>query len=268
VNGGTDGFRRNDQIGVNGGTDGFRRNDQIGVNGGTDGFRRNDQIGVNGGTDGFRRNDQIGVNGGTDGFRGNDEIGVNGGTDGFRRNDQIGVNGGTDGFRGNDDIGVNGGTDGFRGNDEIGVNGGPETGPIFAHRQRVRYHETDQMGVVYHANYLNWFEIARTEWIRKIGYPYGRLETEGLLLPVLEANVHYRQPAKYDDEVEIEVKMVECTPLRLGFAYVVRRVADGTELAVGSSRHVWMNRSWKPARLDKAMPDLFATLCGLVSGDE
>jgi len=146
--------------------------------------------------------------------------------------------------------------------------GRAESGPAFAHRHRVRYHETDQMGVVYHSNYLNWFEIARTEWIRVIGYPYGRLEAEGLLLPVLEANVHYLQPAKYDDEVEVGVKLVECTPLRLGFTYSVKRVSDGKELATGSSRHVWMSRAWKPARLDKAVPDLYATLCGLVSADE
>ena len=178
------------------------------------------------------------------------------------------TDGGTDGFLRNDEIGVNGGAGGFQGNDRNGGNGGPETGPIFAHRHRVRYHETDQMGVVYHSNYLNWFEIARTEWIRVIGYPYGRLEAEGLLLPVLEANVHYLQPAKYDDEVEVGVKLVECTPLRLGFTYSVKRVSDGKELATGSSRHVWMSRAWKPARLDKAVPDLYATLCGLVSADE
>lgn len=128
------------------------------------------------------------------------------------------------------------------------------------HRIRVRYQETDQMGVVHHANYLTWFEEARTEWIRRMGFPYSRLEEDGLLLPVLEVDVHYANPAKYDEEVEIEVHLVMLTPVRLGFAYEVRRVSDGNVLVTGGSRHVWVNREWKPVRLDKEKPDLYARL--------
>lgn len=138
----------------------------------------------------------------------------------------------------------------------------------YAHRLRVRYEETDQMGVVYHANYLTWFEVARTEWIRSLGYPYRRLEQEGLLLPVLDVDAQYRYPARYDDEVEIEVELSACTPVRIGFSYVVRRVADGEVLVTGGSRHAWVNREWKPARLDKAMPELYDMLRGLRSGGE
>ena len=121
------------------------------------------------------------------------------------------------------------------------------------------------MGVVYHANYLTWFEIGRTEWIRHLAFAYAELEKQGLLLPVTDVQIHYGQPARYDDLVEIEVKLSACTPIRLAFTYTIRRSQDGVELVTGSSQHVWVNQAWKPARLDKAMPALYATLCDLIS---
>src|SRR5690554_2410784 len=93
----------------------------------------------------------------------------------------------------------------------------------FSCQLRVRYQETDQMGVVYHANYLTWFEIGRTEWIRAQGMTYARMEEHGLLLPLTDVEVHYKQPAKYDNLVNVEVRLTECTNLRLGFAYTVIR---------------------------------------------
>src|SRR5262245_28192662 len=68
---------------------------------------------------------------------------------------------------------------------------------------RVRYADTDQMGVVYYANYLVWFEVARTEWLREGGWSYREMEADGISLPVIEAHCEYRQPARYDDEIEI-----------------------------------------------------------------
>lgn len=130
----------------------------------------------------------------------------------------------------------------------------------FVHRLRVRYQETDQMGVVYHGNYLTWFEIARTEWIRVLGMSYGRLEEKGLLLPVVGAELKYHQPARYDEEVDIEVTLVACSPVRLEFAYGVRRAKDGTLLVTGRSRHAWVKEDWTPARLDRMEPDLYKLL--------
>ena len=72
---------------------------------------------------------------------------------------------------------------------------------------RVRYEETDQMGVVYHANYLTWFEIGRTELIRALGYPYRKIEEKGLLLPVTEADLKFRKPAHYDDLIGIYTRV-------------------------------------------------------------
>ncbi|MDQ1910020.1 thioesterase family protein [Paenibacillus sp. GD4] len=128
----------------------------------------------------------------------------------------------------------------------------------FTHPLRVRYQETDQMGVVYHANYLNWFEIGRTEMIRQLGMPYGRIEENGLLLPVVEAELKFHAPAKYDDEIIMKTRIASYTNVRLEFQSEVRR---GEELLVsGGTRHIWVNRDWKPARIDKAAPELYTLL--------
>ena len=86
-------------------------------------------------------------------------------------------------------------------------------------RVRVRYADTDQMGVVYYANYLVWFEVARTEWLRDGGWSYREMEADGIALPVIEAHCEYRQPARYDDEIEIRtVATLDCAPRRCATA--------------------------------------------------
>ena len=90
-------------------------------------------------------------------------------------------------------------------------------------RVRVRYAETDRMGVVYYANYLVWFEVGRTAWLRDTGWSYREMELEGFSLPVIEAHCEYRQPARYDDEIEIVTKASLVTPVRIRFHYSVRR---------------------------------------------
>lgn len=129
----------------------------------------------------------------------------------------------------------------------------------FQHKLRVRYQETDQMGVVYHANYLNWFEIGRTELIRSLGYPYRAIEEKGLLLPVLEAELKFKSPAKYDDLITIYTRVVSFTHIRIEFASEIRR-ESGELLVSGGTRHVWVNPLWKPVRIDKEAPELFQLL--------
>jgi acyl-CoA thioester hydrolase len=128
----------------------------------------------------------------------------------------------------------------------------------FQHTLRVRYAETDQMGVVYHANYLTWFEIGRTELIRSLGMPYDKIEAHGLLLPLIDAHMQFKLPAKYDDLITICTKIEDYTHLRVHFTSEIRR---GSELVVsGSTKHVWVNRDWKPTRIDKFAPELYALL--------
>lgn len=151
---------------------------------------------------------------------------------------------------------------------------------------RVRYQESDQMGVVYHANYLNWFEIGRTEMIRELGFTYRGMEEEGVLLPVVDLDIHYKSPARYDDHVTVFTRMTQFSPLRIHYEYEVRRLnkeendllstigmgldrLPGHELVTGSTRHVWVNKDWKPARLDKCAPKLYDALrSSLMGGKE
>lgn len=117
-------------------------------------------------------------------------------------------------------------------------------------RVRVRYAETDRMGVVYYANYLIWFEVGRTEWLRQAGWSYSAMEREGgVQLPVIEAHCEYRQPARYDDEVDIDARATLLTPVRIRFDYALTRAADGTPLAEGYTVHAGIDSAGKPCRL-------------------
>ena len=125
-------------------------------------------------------------------------------------------------------------------------------------RLRVRYADTDQMGVVYYANYLVWFEVGRTEWLRQTGWSYRQMEEDGVALPVIEAHCEYRQPLRYDDDVDIATRATLMTPIRIRFDYEVRRAADGMVAASGHTIHAGIDRAGKPCRL----PDRVRNLLG------
>jgi acyl-CoA thioester hydrolase len=123
---------------------------------------------------------------------------------------------------------------------------------------RVRYAETDQMGVVYYANYLVWFEIGRTDWLRETGWSYREIERDGLMLPVIEAHCEYRQGARYDDELEIRTKAGLKSPVRVQFDYQIVRRADEATIADGFTVHVALDRQGRPVRLPARVKDLLA----------
>jgi acyl-CoA thioester hydrolase len=104
----------------------------------------------------------------------------------------------------------------------------------YLHRLKVRYNETDQMGVVHHANYLAYLEEARTEFMADRGCPYGRIEAAGVGLPVRRAELRYRAPAFYEDQLEIEVAIGRLRAASVTFEYRVLRPADGTLVLEGS----------------------------------
>jgi acyl-CoA thioester hydrolase len=139
---------------------------------------------------------------------------------------------------------------------------------IHTHQLRVRYGETDQMGVVYHTNYLNWFEVGRTELIRQAGLTYRELEERGVLLPVTDAAISYKKPARYDDMVEIRTRVKELTAVRLTFAYEVIRVSDQELLVSGETMHVFTNSELRPIRLAKTEPEVYAWLDAQHKGGE
>ncbi|MFC4812537.1 acyl-CoA thioesterase [Paenibacillus sp. GCM10023250] len=142
------------------------------------------------------------------------------------------------------------------------------------HPLRVRYQESDQMGVVFYGNYATWFEIGRTELVRSLGIPYNDIEKQGMLLPVVDLDCAYISPARYDDCVLVCTRIDVLSPIRMAFRSEVRLVREGETYPVfwegaeppgkllvkGGTRHVWVNREWRPARLDKALPDLYKML--------
>jgi acyl-CoA thioester hydrolase len=124
---------------------------------------------------------------------------------------------------------------------------------------RVRYADTDQMGVVYYANFLVWFEIGRVELLRSLGLAYSHMEAEDrCILPVIECNCRYRSPARYDDEILIETRPALMRQSVIKFAYrILRREPDGREptlLAEGETVHVVCDEQFKK----KPMPEKYA----------
>src|SRR5437870_12113897 len=107
----------------------------------------------------------------------------------------------------------------------------PDRAPSITSRVRVRYAETDQMGIVYYANYLVWFEVGRTDWLREHGWSYRDMETDGYALPVIEAHCTYRESARYDDEIQVRTAAALVSPGRIQFQYDVIRARDGATLA-------------------------------------
>jgi len=116
-------------------------------------------------------------------------------------------------------------------------------------RFRVRYFETDAMGIVHHTAYITWFEEARSAFTRAIGYPYARMESEGLLLAVAEVRARYHSPARYDEEVAVSACLAEFPSRGMTFEYGVRRASDGTLLVSGSSRHISVDGGGQVCRI-------------------
>lgn len=113
---------------------------------------------------------------------------------------------------------------------------------IFETQARVRYAETDQMGVAYHANYLVWMEVGRVELLRELGFDYKRMETEqDTHVVVVEARVRYKAPARYDDLLAIRTRVSHLRKFVLKFCYEIVRAQDGTLLAEGETTHVVTN---------------------------
>ena len=115
---------------------------------------------------------------------------------------------------------------------------------------RVRYPETDRMGVAHHIHYLVWFELGRTELMRDLGCPYGLLEErEGILFPVSELGATYRAAAKYDEEVRITTRLVSARGARVRFEYTIEGMGRAAPLARGFTVHASTGRDGRPRRL-------------------
>ncbi len=125
--------------------------------------------------------------------------------------------------------------------------------PVVETRFRVRFFETDQMGVVHHAAYITWFEEGRSAFTRAIGYPYAQMERDGISLAVSEVSARYHQPARYDEEVIVAACLAAFPSRGMTFTYEVRRAADGALLVTGSTKHISVDAQGRTQRIPEEM---------------
>jgi acyl-CoA thioester hydrolase len=127
---------------------------------------------------------------------------------------------------------------------------------------RVRYAETDQMGVVYYANYLIWMELGRAEYCRAAGIRYRDMEMDdGILLAVVEAHCRYLYPARYDEEIAVKTWIAKANLRMVEFQYEIRNAQSGRQLAAGETRHMFLGAGMRPVKL----PEKYLALFGITS---
>ena len=123
---------------------------------------------------------------------------------------------------------------------------------------KVRYAETDRMGIVHHSNYAVWFEAGRTELINNCGISYSEVESKGILLPLLELNCKFISSSTYEDKIIVRTHIKSYSKTRLNFYYEVFKEQDMTKpITTGETVHVWTNSELKPINLQKHFPELY-----------
>jgi acyl-CoA thioester hydrolase len=137
------------------------------------------------------------------------------------------------------------------------------TGVVAESRLRVRYAETDQMGVVYHSNHFIWFEIGRVELMRQLGFSYRDMEREhGLFIAVADARCRYKAPARYDEELIVRTRLKNVRESMVHFGYELLRADDGLLLAEGETTHVVTNKQMKITPLPEQFLKAFREAVG------
>ena len=128
---------------------------------------------------------------------------------------------------------------------------------IYKTEIRVPFADTDGMGIVYHTNYIKYFEVGRTEYLREIGYPYSKLEAEGIWLPVSSVCCEYKSPARYDDLLLVSTWVKELKNATIIMAYEISRKGTDKIIAKGETKHPITNDKLKPVRLKDASPNAY-----------
>jgi acyl-CoA thioester hydrolase len=124
-------------------------------------------------------------------------------------------------------------------------------------RLQPRYSETDAMGIVYYANYLIYFEVARTTALADLGHPYWEMEKKGWLIPVLSAHCEYRKPARYGDTLVLRTRRMRLGKARIRFEYELRREGEDALLVNGYTEHAFMSPEGRPLRPPAELMELF-----------
>ena len=128
------------------------------------------------------------------------------------------------------------------------------------YERKINYYETDQMGIVHHSNYARFFEEARLAYMEELGYPYERMEEEGIICPVMAISCKFMHSVKFGDTIRIAVHPTSVSKVKCAFAYEVIDAETGELKAKGSSEHGFINREGKPVVLSKEKPEFFRML--------
>ena len=134
------------------------------------------------------------------------------------------------------------------------------TKPYF---HKVNYYETDKMGITHHSNYIRWMEEARADWMEQVGFSYSKMESLGVVSPVVSINCKFQTPTTFADVVEIEVKMVEYTGVRLVVEYVMKKEND--VVFTGQSTHCFLGPNNRPVRLKQLCPEFDEILTNMLA---
>ncbi len=124
----------------------------------------------------------------------------------------------------------------------------------------VRYAETDKMGIVYHTNYGIWYEMARTDYIKELGYLYSDMENLGVMLPVVDLNIHYISPSYYDDNITIKTTVSKLSPVKMEFLYSTYRNGNENPINTGMSVHAFVDRNMRLINLKKFLPEIYIAI--------
>ena len=124
---------------------------------------------------------------------------------------------------------------------------------------KVQYYETDMMGITHHSNYIRWMEEARIDFMDQMGFPYSRMESEGIMSPVRSLSCSYKRPTRFGDTVSIDVSVESFSGARLTLLYVMTD-QDGRTVCEASSEHAFMNKEGRIVRLNKEQPEFCETL--------
>jgi len=125
---------------------------------------------------------------------------------------------------------------------------------------RVRYVETDKMGIVHHSHYYDWFEVGRTEFIKHCGMGYGDMEAANVMMPLIESHCKYMEGAKYEDDITIETKIESMNGAKVIFIYSAIRDLDKKILAKGCTVHAFVNEEFKIINIKKKKPEIWEKL--------
>ena len=139
---------------------------------------------------------------------------------------------------------------------------------ILPYVRKAQYYETDQMGVIHHANYIRWFEEARVDFLQQIGFPYERVESMGVTFAVLGLSCEYRASVFFGDTVHVRVGMKACSHSRMTMCYDVTDAATGEPRTTGETHHFFFRKKdARPVSLKKAIPELYGLFCPLFRRD-